>query len=184
MFTWKHKSVLLPTARYLVMIRNGPQNSKRVLWVLFSFACATAAGQQIHGAKSASTSPSTSKYPWHPILSIHQANGRVANVIAISNSIHRPDTKSPVKRQLDLHVSLKKCFCNVSFPLYNNHFLIRAFSTITKKQVIQRKNRLRPSPRLQPAQNFMQPPRLQYQLNRRLQPPRQQYQRLMKLKIS
>ena len=173
------------------MIRNGPQNSKRVLWILFSFACATAAGQQIHGAKSASTSPSTSNYPRHPALSIHQAHGRVINVIATSNSIHRPDTKSPVKRQLDLHVSLKKCFCNVSLPLYNNHFLIRAFSTITKKQVIQRKNRLRPSPRLQPAQNFMQPPRQQYQLNRRLQPPRQQYQlqqpkrhRLIKLKIS
>ena len=142
------------------MIRNGPQNSKRVLWILFSFACATAAGQQIHRAKSASTSPSTSNYPRHPILAIHQTHGRVANVIAISNAIPRPDTKKPVKRQLNLHVSLKKCFCNVSFPVYNNHFLIRAFSTIKKKQVIQRKDRPRPSSQLQPAQNFMQRPRL------------------------
>ena len=144
------------------MIRNGPQNSQRILWILFSFACATAAGQSFHGAKSASTSPSTSNYPRNPILSIHQAHGRIANVIAISNSIHRPDTKKPVKRQLNLHVSLKKCFCNVIFPVYNNHFLIRTSSTITKKQVIQRKNRLRLPPQLQPAQNFMQPLCQQY----------------------
>ena len=128
------------------MIRNGPQNSKRVLWILFSFACATAAGQSFHGAKSASTSPSTSNYPRHPILAIHQTHGRVANVIAISNAIPRPDTKKPVKRQLNLHVSLKKCFCNVSFPVYNNHFLIRTFSIMTKrliKQEIQRKTQPR-----------------------------------------
>ena len=137
------------------MIRNGPQNSRRIIWILFSFACAQAAGQSFHGAKSASTSPSTSNYPRHPILAIHQTHGRVANVIAISNAIPRPDTKKPVKHQLNLHVSLKKCFCNVSLPLYNNHFLIRAFSTIKKKQVIQRKDRPRPSSRLQPAQNFM-----------------------------
>ena len=89
------------------MIRNGPQNSQRILWILFSFACAQAAGQSFHGAKSASTSPSTSNYPRHPILPIHQTHCRVANVIAISNAISRPDTKKPVKRQLNLHVSLK-----------------------------------------------------------------------------
>ena len=152
------------------MIRNGPQNSQRILWILFSFACAQAAGQSFHGAKSASTSPSTSNYPRHPILAIHQTHGRVANVNAISNAIPRPDTKKPVKRQLNLHVSLKKCFCNVSFPVYNNHFLIRVFSIMTKrliKQEIQRKTRPRSFHRLyQLARNFLQPPRRLYQLHR------------------
>ena len=142
------------------MIRNGPQNKKRVLWILLSIAYATATAKPIHSAKSASTSPSTN-YPRQPALSIDQAHGCVINVVAISNSVLRPNTKSPVKRQLDLHVSLKKIFCNVSLPLYNNHFLIRAFLTIKKKQAIQRKDhRLRPSSQLQQAQNFMQRPRL------------------------
>ena len=133
------------------MIRNGPQNKKRVLWILLSIAYATATAKPIHSAKSASTSPSTN-YPRQPALSIDQAHGCVINVVAISNSVLRPNTKSPVKRQLDLHVSL---------PLYNNHFLIRAFLTIKKKQAIQRKDhRPRPSSQLQQAQNFMQRPRL------------------------
>ena len=137
------------------MSRNGPPYSRCILWFLFSYACAQASCQSFPGAKPAYPAPRTSNYPGHPIFPIHQSYGRVAYVNAISNAIPPADTKKPVKRQLNLHVSLKKCFCNVIFPVYKNHFLIRTSSTITKKQVIQRKNRLRLSPRLQPAQNFM-----------------------------
>ena len=131
MFAWKHKSVLLPTASYLVMIRNGPQNQKRVLWIILSIAYTTATAKPIHSAKSASTSPSTN-YPRQPALSIDQAHGCVINVVAISNSVLRPNTKSPVKRQLDLHVSLKKksfamqvCLCTTIISLLGLSWLSR-----------------------------------------------------------
>ena len=134
------------------------------------FLCLCAGGVSIVSwSETGLNLPRTSNYPRHPILPIHQTHGRVANVNAISNAIPPPDTKKPVKRQLNLHVSLKNkkmFFCNASFPVYNNHFLIRTSSIITKKQIIQRKNRPRSSPRLQPAQNFMQPPRRPYQLHR------------------
>ena len=156
------------------MSRNGPQNSCRILWFLFSYACAQAACQSFPGAKPASTSHRTSNYPGHPIFPIHQSYGRVAYVNAISNAIPPADTKKPVKRQLNLDVSLKNkknvFFCNASFPVYNNHFLIRTFSIMTKrliKQEIQRKTRPRSFHRLyQLARNFVQQPRRLYQLHR------------------
>ena len=92
------------------MSRNGPQNSRRILWLLFSYACAQAASQSFPGAKSASTTPRTSNYPGHPIFPIHQIYSRVAYFNAISNAIPPPAAKKPVKRQLNLHVSLKKMF--------------------------------------------------------------------------
>ena len=96
------------------MSRNGPQNSGRILWFLFSYACAQAACQSFPGAKPASTSPRTSNYPGHPIFPIHQSNGRVAYDNAPRDTIPPSTAEKLVKRQLNLHVSLKnqkkKCF--------------------------------------------------------------------------
>ena len=114
------------------MIRNGPQNKKRVLWILLSIAYATATAKPIHSAKSASTSPSTN-YPRRPALSINQAHGCVINVVAISNSVLRPNTKSPVKRQLDLHVSLKKNLLQCKFAFVQQSFPYQGFLDYQEK---------------------------------------------------
>ena len=132
------------------MSRNGPQNSCRILWFLFSYACAQAACQSFPGAKPASTNPALPTILDTQSSQSTKATAALLMLMLLATQFLHPMLKKPVKRQLNLHVSLKNkknvFFCNASFPVYNNHFLIRTFSIITKrliKQEIQRKTRPR-----------------------------------------
>ena len=125
------------------MQHHGKAYMSCLLWCLFWSSYSPQACRAFPGAKPAYPTSRTSNHPEQPNIPFDQNNRHLAYDNVAHDTIPTSVFEKLVKRQLNLNVSLKiKCFCNVSSPAYNIHFLIRVFWIMTKRlitPVIQRK---------------------------------------------